>query len=906
MRITQGMMVSQFLRNIRGINEKLLLNQFKLARGVNYSKPSDGPLEIGHILSFRAQEKNFEQLQKNISNGISHVDYMDTLLQGMVTRVSDVRTSMVHGADEALSAADRRAIANDVDQYLQAMLDDSQSKFRGVYLFSGHDTLTNPFAGEASRWDDLLGSVEYMGDTGRINRRIGDLKRLPVNIQGKSLFMERTYTLKGKYLPTDQELGFSGKIIVNNKTIDIETADTLNDIRNKINNTSGTKVLATTDNGYLQLESMTSSDEIRIRDDQNGVLLDRLGLNLRGAFNRGITGPTLPVIDSTGAIFDAAGAVANLTYDSSDNIMNIHLGANANDGIYEAHSITIPEGTYADVDTLVSAIQTEVDAAFGEDKILVENNAGALRISTVATGAAIGVNDLRVGGEIDGVLDSASDAADLNLVAAPDPAPETVAGTAGTDGTDKFYIDLGPLASRTGNDIEKVEVDLRAGNTNTLAELIDEINYQVSNESMLRGTVRAREDNGRLLIETIKTGSEITYDQLHLSDSTAGTLTGLGMIENPTTAYIDGAIPAAFPVNVVTGVNDTIEIDLGPSVSRNGIDYEPITITLTAGSYADVSSIVNEINIQIRRHPEDVLGSVLASVEGLPGAEYIRLSSIDVGSDVEGADLAITGGTALADIGLGITSAVSGGGTSEGRGIELEPENIFDTLIKIRDSLYDYATESSLLKELQLPSGDIIELFEGDQITLEEGGRSLTITFVATDTVADLTRVFNEFLGGKAEARFDRSGRLIVENLTTQKITGVKISAKNPTGVDREGFNELFKIDSEILGLSQVATGTMRHPTRHRDIGNLYLGTIDDDMENFLRFQAFIGATTNRLERTATLITNRDFNVKSERADIENANVADVIMELSQQEAVLTAALNVGSRVLTRSLLDYL
>ena len=898
-------MVKQFLHNIRGLNEKLLLNQYKLARGVNYSKPSDGPLEVGHILSYKTQEKKFEQLQKNIANGLSHVDYMDTLLQTMVTRISEVRTDIIQGSNETMGSSDRQALALEIDQLLNAMLEDSQSRFRGIYLFSGFETLTNPFYGSFSRWDQFLGSVDYLGDAGRISRRIQELSRLPINIYGKSLFMEQTYTLKGKYLPADEPLGFTGTLTINRENIVVNADDTLNDIRDMINANSNLKVIASTDNGYLQLESTTSSEEIRISDDQDGVLLDHLGLNLRGAWNRGITGPTMPVIDSTGAIFDGAGPVTNLTYDSTNNILNLHLGPNANDGLAESHSITIPEGTYADVDELVAAIQTQINDAFGRDKILVENNAGTLRISTVATGASIGMADLQVGGEIDGVWDSASDAADLNLIAAPDPAPQTMAGTAGTDGTDKFYIDIGELISRDGQDTEAVEIDLRAANTGTLAEMIDEINYQINQDLSLRGLVRAREDNGRILIETIKTGHEITADQLHLSDSTAGTLAGLGILEDPTQAYIDGIPPAAYPVNIVAGVNDTIEIDLGPSVSRSGVNYDPITITLDEGSYATINDLVNEINIQIHRTPE-FLGSIVAQVEGLPGSEYIRIASVDDGSDVEGIDLQITAGTALADLGLAIGQAVSGGGTSEGKSTELEPQNIFNTLIEIRDSLLNYATGETLIKEIQADDGGIIEIFEGDQITLEEGGRSFTFTFRATDTIDDLVRMFDEFLGGKAEARFDRSGRLVIDNLTTTKITGIKISAQSADGIERTAFNDLFQTENEVLGLSSISTQTIKDPVRHNELSDRYLGVIDIDMDNFFKHQAFVGATANRLERTSTLIVDMDFNVKEQRANVESANMADVIMELSQQEALLEAALNVGSRVLMTSLLDYL
>lgn len=899
------MMVGQFLKGLRNINENLLINQYKLTTGTNFSKPSDGPLEVGQILNFISQEKRIVQYQKSISDGLAQMEYVDTLLQTMVSRLTEARTDLVHAGDDALNSDDRKTLALGIDQYLMGILETGQSKYQDKFLFAGYETLTNPFSGSYSKWDQLMGSVDYMGDLGSISRRIGAESRSQVNVNGQKLFLERTYTLKGKVLPSNKELGFSGTLTINDVKINVGTDDTLVDIRNKINTASNIKMTANTDSGYLKLESTTSSDKIVISDNTDGVLLDNLGLNLRGAFNRGIAPPTLPVIDSTGAIFDAAGAVANLTFDSTNNVINIHLGQNANNGVSESHSITIPEGTYADTAELAAAIQAEINTQFGENKIIVEDNAGALRFTTFETGVSVGTADLQIGGEIDGILDSASDSADLNLIASPDPAPQTFSGTAGTDGTDKFNIDIGDKISRDGSDPLSVEIDLRAANTGTLADMIDEINYQLSQDLTLRGLVEASSENGRVVIKTIKAGSDITSDQLQLSDSTAGTLTGLGLLEDATKAFIDGIPPAGYPVTITAGVNDTIEIDLGPSVSFSGIDVGPITIKLREGNYADINALALEINTQILTKP-DLVGGFAVTVEGPVGFEFIRLSSIDDGSDVRGIDLKITGGTALADVGLSVATATDGGGTSGGKGVELSPQNIFNTLINIRDSLLGYALSDVKLTGVQNENRDLLDIFEGDTITFEEGGRTSSITFRSTDTIADLARALDDFLGTKASVTVDRSGRMVIKNNTTQKISGLSIHAENSLGESRELFNELFKIDSDLSGLSSQASGAMYDPTRSKNVSSDFLNMIDKDTENFLKFQSFIGSTTNRLERNSTLLTSKDSVLKTNRANIESVNIADIIMRLSQQEVQLQAALNVGSRVLTMSLLDYL
>ena len=906
MRITQNIMVQQFLSNLRNLNERLITNQFKISRGVNFSKPSDGPLEIGRILGFYSAEARFSQFQKNISDGVSQVDYMDTLLQDMVKGVTDVNTKVLQGMNATLDQTDRRAVALEIDQQLNAMYENSQARFRDKFLFAGYKTLVNPFKGSFSTWDSYMSSVEFLGDRGNIARRIGDMTRVNVNIPGNKLFLEQTYTLEGKVIPTDVPLGFQGKLKINGIEIKVETTDKLVDIRNKINNTDGVKVFASTDQGYLKLESTTSSEEIGISDDQDGKLLDNLGLNVRGAFTRGIAGPTVPVIDSTGALFDAAGAVTNFVYDDSNNTLNLHLGAHANDGVLAHKSIRIPIGTYANAGELATAIQTQVDAAFGVDKIIVEEVGGALRFTTYETGASIGTADLQIGGDIDDVVDTASDSSNLNLVNAPGPVPLTDAQTAGTDGTDKFSVDIGVLVGRSDEDPQPVTIDLRADHTGTLAELVDEINYQVSQDLTLRSTIKAREVDGRLLIETVKTGHEITADQLHISDVASGTLAGFGLVENSTTAYMDGTPPPAFPITITTGVNDTITIDLGPTVSRDGVNHDPITMTLRPGTYNSINDIAAQLNLRINSSPE-LFGSIVARVEGPAGSEFLRITSLSDGSDVDGGDLSITGGSALVDLGLAVGAAVDGGGISEGKGVVLQPENIFNTFIQIRDSLLDHADKATPLNRLVDSTGTLIDIHEGDKITFKEGGRSLTITYRAIDSIVDIANSLGDFLGSKATVSLDRSGRLIIRNNTDRKIDGLEIGATSPDGlVTRTSFNEIFKIDNTVLGFHSISTGVLIDPSAHERIDQGLLNMLKDDMDNFLSYQAMIGATSNRLSRTSNLIDSKDLNTKSLRNDIEAADIARVIMELSQDESILQASMNVGARIIQPSLLDYL
>ena len=122
----------------------------------------------------------------------------------------------------------------------------------------------------------------------------------------------------------------------------------------------------------------------------------------------------------------------------------------------------------------------------------------------------------------------------------------------------------------------------------------------------------------------------------------------------------------------------------------------------------------------------------------------------------------------------------------------------------------------------------------------------------------------------------------------------------------RELFNGLFEIESELLGNASIASSTAYDSRQGKNVSNLFLDMIDDDMENFFSQQTFIGSTVNRFESTSTLLVNKDYTIKTNRMTIESADIAEIIMKLSQQETQLQAALNVGGRVLSMSLLNYL
>ncbi|HDS30936.1 MAG TPA: flagellar hook-associated protein 3, partial [Firmicutes bacterium] len=465
MRITHNIMIANFLRNLNAISNRLEVSQKQLATGLKYNKPSDGPIEVGQGIGFQSTIARFNQYMKNVDDGTSQVSYIDTIVQSVIDDLGRSRDLALDAANDNMNLADRRTIAQEINQIIRSTLSNANTKFRDRYSFAGWNTLTMPFEAIYNPRTGFVEDVIYYGNRGKIDRLVGDADQLTINVSGKSLFLEQTYTRIGRVLPGRVPLGFDGTIRVNGVSFRITPDMTLQSIALKIDSMNKqTHVFAYVDQGRLILESATALSEFTITDDQNGKLLENLGLFVSGAFNVGISPPTLPIVDSTPAIFTGAGPVANLTYDETNNTMNIFLGADANYGISKAANIFITPGTYASVDDLIVELQKQIDAAFGSNRLIVSDaGGGVLQIETVATGDEVDAGDLVIGGPFNGLPDTASDSADLNLIAVVGNAPATFAGTAGTDGNDKIIIDLGPSASKSGLDVPPQTIDLRAG-----------------------------------------------------------------------------------------------------------------------------------------------------------------------------------------------------------------------------------------------------------------------------------------------------------------------------------------------------------------------------------------------------------------------------------------------------------
>ena len=127
--------------------------------------------------------------------------------------------------------------------------------------------------------------------------------------------------------------------------------------------------------------------------------------------------------------------------------------------------------------------------------------------------------------------------------------------------------------------------------------------------------------------------------------------------------------------------------------------------------------------------------------------------------------------------------------------------------------------------------------------------------------------------------------------------SGVRFKVNSdPTSVfSEEFFNDL-----------QALVDGLNNPDVTTDELESHLGTLETHLNKTLQERAEIGARMNRVELIENRLRNQSVNAEQMMSDNEDADTAEVIMNLTMQEAIHRASLSAGARVLQPSLLDFL
>jgi len=173
-------------RNLRNMNHY----QNMLSSGKTITKPSDNPISVARVMSYNSVLSQNMQYQKNIHAATTFVETTESALKGINEVLQRARELALTGANGTMSEDDLRAVAKEVDELNNVLVQLANSSIEGRYVFAGFKTTSVPFARDKDLLQTEPSSVTYQGNTGSINWEVAPNVTIKGNLDGHTMFMD--------------------------------------------------------------------------------------------------------------------------------------------------------------------------------------------------------------------------------------------------------------------------------------------------------------------------------------------------------------------------------------------------------------------------------------------------------------------------------------------------------------------------------------------------------------------------------------------------------------------------------------------------------------------------------------------------------------------------------------------
>ncbi|ROR34916.1 flagellar hook-associated protein FlgL [Inmirania thermothiophila] len=183
MRVSTSQIHTGALRAMLDGQARLQETQLQLATGRRVLTPADDPAAAARILSLTASTAGLEQYGANAAAARARLGVEETALAGAQRLLVRARELAIQGGDDALAAADRDAIAEEVRGLRAELVRIANSQdANGEYVFAGFKVRTEPFTERGA-------GVTYNGDGGQRFVEVGPGRQVAVGDAGSAVFL---------------------------------------------------------------------------------------------------------------------------------------------------------------------------------------------------------------------------------------------------------------------------------------------------------------------------------------------------------------------------------------------------------------------------------------------------------------------------------------------------------------------------------------------------------------------------------------------------------------------------------------------------------------------------------------------------------------------------------------------
>lgn len=172
------------LSALSGTQQQINTDLNEIASGSSISVPSDNPAGAAMLVRNAGQTAEADQFLRSASGLASEMQNADSALNSVITVLQRAISLGVEGANGTMTAADRAAVAEEVQGIQSQLVNLANLSYQGNFVFAGTANQTAPYVLDSTS----PSGVTYVGNSGQNSVTIGDHLTVTANFPGSQLF----------------------------------------------------------------------------------------------------------------------------------------------------------------------------------------------------------------------------------------------------------------------------------------------------------------------------------------------------------------------------------------------------------------------------------------------------------------------------------------------------------------------------------------------------------------------------------------------------------------------------------------------------------------------------------------------------------------------------------------------
>jgi flagellar hook-associated protein 3 FlgL len=197
-RVTSGSLSRQSIYYLSQNMTSLSDLQKKMSSQQNINQPSDDPVGLTRLLDISNTIRADDRYASNITDATTEADTTDTVMSNMTNLIQRAQELTTQAANFTNNQDGRNAIALEMDQIINQMVQLGNTDISGKYIFGGFKTDSPPFTRTG---DDITYNGTPTTESWQRSAEVSSGIQVPINVNGDSLLGQVQVSVAGPPLP---------------------------------------------------------------------------------------------------------------------------------------------------------------------------------------------------------------------------------------------------------------------------------------------------------------------------------------------------------------------------------------------------------------------------------------------------------------------------------------------------------------------------------------------------------------------------------------------------------------------------------------------------------------------------------------------------------------------------------